>query len=1512
MLDETRPQAIEFLDTLEGLEARLLTWGLVDGAFTEDELIDLAEDHLDGLEDAGLTAAFGAGDELIEWLVHARLLYALPATDPCRYRTRMAEGIRLFSRLRQFFSEGRWRTAPSLVADYRFHRRPRVFPRRDIGIEQVEETLGRSDGEARVVRAMLAAGSEKEILASGFQLRAAESILDGLATGKVGGTLVSAGTASGKSLSFYLPAVVHLVQTAPAVDHAQVLAIYPRKELLKDQFRATLEHVVRLDEPMQAVRGRAISVGAFYGDVPDKGDDLNRDAWREAWPSAQTGRICPYVICPHCGTGQMVWPDSDREAHRERLVCLARACGGTLEQESIRLTRKRMAEEPPDFLFTTTEMLNREISAHRYRRLFGVQSRGSPSLVLLDEVHTYSGVSGAQVALLLRRWRYLARVRPHFVGLSATLIDGQAFFSELTGVPSSKVRHVEPTPDEMDREGTEYLLALRGDPVSGTALLSTTIQASMLLSRILNSRESPRGDKDAYGSRVFVFTDNLDVTNRLFDGLRDAEGFWASAPNRRSIGSLANLRSSSLPDHRDRSIEGQSWDLAEEVGHSLARGERRRVGRTSSQDQGVDSDASVVVATATLEVGFDDPTCGAVIQHKAPRDGAAFIQRRGRAGRGRAMRPWTLVVLSDYGRDRVAYQGYEQLFSPTVVPTRLPVRNSYVSRIQAGYALLDWLSQRIRQSRYSSAWSDLSGHRAPSYRRDDYVRELRALLRDPSARGQFERHLRGALGLAAAAVDDLMWTAPRPMLLEVVPTLLRRLESDWTNSDGTTDRPEGRRARDPLPEFVTPNLFGDLSLSELAIAVGRSRSDYRMGFRQGLAEFAPGRVSKRFAIERGGVSHWIALPTDGSRLAVESFVDLASALYLGEWMIPGDDGQNVRSQVITPRQLNVTVVPADIADTANAFLTWHTSVHASSPGRPIELPAHTPWRQLIEGLFFFSHSTGNPLEVRRCARGARYGLRHRNGDVHEGRIGFTLSSDGVAEPAALGLGEWVDGLLVELCLPNEMWTQVEKDAELLRGVRTALFQARVLRDGRLDGLANQFQRGWLCDIYLSCLTFNALSQKKGLDEVAIQVSLGQVDLPLTGVLPIIFQSPELTDDIDPDDVRLRQGRRLYTELEALLREDVVLAVLRDAATVLWEQPSSSWDGWLRARTQETVAAALLGASERLCQGIDSGDILVHIEPGQPGPNPVSGVVNLWLVEAKPGGVGFIEQLRRSVTEDCRQFFSLVADELEPSDFELVDRALHRVLSWASDESPSHDEAVARALADYRAAHAHREGAAAYGRLAGLLRERGVTATASVQTAVNLRLLRSGTSMDSDRVLFRLVTEWLETEAFLGVEVGARVFAYLKSGDESLEEMFEGVTASVPVEDRRAWRCDLLFSLLWPRGQVVRQEALRYYTPFSAPPEPDRLLVQSVMGTMIEEISVDDELWRSRLQEVLLLRGEARLSVSVEGSSRLREVVLSLVADPIDTGSLLLHPEASATSTDGKNIWVDVLLPEYAG
>ena len=94
------------------------------------------------------------------------------------------------------------------------------------------------------------------------------------------------------------------------------------------------------------------------------------------------------------------------------------------------------------------------------------------------------------------------------------------------------------------------MIALRGDPVSRAALLSSTIQTTMLLERSLDPKTARMSDsvsKGAFGQRTFVFTDDLDVTNRLYFGLLSAEGRTSNGgPDMRNApnGGLAVLRRS--------------------------------------------------------------------------------------------------------------------------------------------------------------------------------------------------------------------------------------------------------------------------------------------------------------------------------------------------------------------------------------------------------------------------------------------------------------------------------------------------------------------------------------------------------------------------------------------------------------------------------------------------------------------------------------------------------------------------------------------------------------------------------------------------------------------------------------------------------------------------------------------------------------------------------------------------------------------------------------------------------
>jgi ATP-dependent helicase YprA (DUF1998 family) len=276
----------------------------------------------------------------------------------------------------------------------------------------------------------------------------------------------------------------------------KVIALYPRSELLKDQLR---EVIRRAQSLLKAGGGTAIRVGALYGDVPSEA------RWCD-WPQSGRNYLCPTLKCIHCN-GTMVWTEHDHAQGNERLIC--HDCEWTINGDIFPLTRKAMAATPPDILFTTTEMLNQRLSDNHLNQLFGigVNALRPPELVLLDEVHTYEGRHGAQVAYLLRRWQYLLRQSLRFVGLSATLREAAGFFSTLTGIYPTYVEEISPQREELESEGAEYMLALRGDPVSRSALLSTTIQTCMLVQRCLDPKKADLAQsvsRGVFGQRTFV------------------------------------------------------------------------------------------------------------------------------------------------------------------------------------------------------------------------------------------------------------------------------------------------------------------------------------------------------------------------------------------------------------------------------------------------------------------------------------------------------------------------------------------------------------------------------------------------------------------------------------------------------------------------------------------------------------------------------------------------------------------------------------------------------------------------------------------------------------------------------------------------------------------------------------------------------------------------------------------------------------------------------------------------
>ncbi|GAB6147761.1 DEAD/DEAH box helicase [Stetteria hydrogenophila] len=261
---------------------------------------------------------------------------------------------------------------------------------------------------------------------------------------------------------------------------------------------------------------------------------------------------------------------------RDQLVRFKRLAEGllgfrvaVLDGDTPKAERSRIYAEPPDILVSNPDMLHVGMAfSDRFRRLV---SRAS--VVVLDELHVYSGVFGSHVKWVLYRLSRLAGDAT-FVGAGATIGNPGELGRTLFG------RDVEVIEGPPRRRGAALHVFL--DQGSG----SRWTMAAFLVSALV------RG-----GMKVLAFVDSQQMAELM-----------ARIASRR-YGVRVGVHRAGLSPEARRSVEEE-----------FREGELR-----------------AVVATPTMELGVDIGDLDAVVMAHLPRSYSSYVQRAGRAGRrGRA------------------------------------------------------------------------------------------------------------------------------------------------------------------------------------------------------------------------------------------------------------------------------------------------------------------------------------------------------------------------------------------------------------------------------------------------------------------------------------------------------------------------------------------------------------------------------------------------------------------------------------------------------------------------------------------------------------------------------------------------------------------------------------------------------------------------------------------------------------------------------------------------------------
>ena len=272
-------------------------------------------------------------------------------------------------------------------------------------------------------------------------------------------------------------------------------------------------------------------------------------------------------------------------------------------------------------------------------------------LLVVDEVHAYSGVFGSNAAFLFRRLRHLFALlgaSPRFFCASATVADGRQHLQQLFGVPFELIG-----PDKDTSPKHEVSIVFLRPPAAADLLSET----ALFLSGLAEEKK-----------RFIVFVDSRKQTEQLATILA------------RSRTGAAGGRGEE--DEAEPEIApGFDGEHLTQYGILPYRAGYEEHDRAIIQERLSSGQLQGVVSTSALELGLDIPNLDAAVLLGVPASATSFWQRIGRIGRHKEGVVY-LLHTGSYG-DEMVFRSPESLLERPFAESTLYLDNPRIQYIHA-------------------------------------------------------------------------------------------------------------------------------------------------------------------------------------------------------------------------------------------------------------------------------------------------------------------------------------------------------------------------------------------------------------------------------------------------------------------------------------------------------------------------------------------------------------------------------------------------------------------------------------------------------------------------------------------------------------------------------------------------------------------------------------------------------------------------------------------------------------
>lgn len=234
-------------------------------------------------------------------------------------------------------------------------------------------------------------------------------------------TIITTGTGSGKTEGFLLPILDYCLKHPEK--GVKAILLYPMNSLAEDQSDRLRKYLYILN---QRNKSRPVTFARYTGSTPNKWDERRIAGAR--CPLSDMVNTEGFRRCGVCAgqiAGDATLQPAMLPANKGVLICPHESPQPvTVDYEC--LSREDIRNSLPDIVITNYKMLELMLLRPEDRNLFSSPLR----FIVADELHSYLGAQGTELACLLRRLVSRIRVEggsePIFVGASATIVADTA------------------------------------------------------------------------------------------------------------------------------------------------------------------------------------------------------------------------------------------------------------------------------------------------------------------------------------------------------------------------------------------------------------------------------------------------------------------------------------------------------------------------------------------------------------------------------------------------------------------------------------------------------------------------------------------------------------------------------------------------------------------------------------------------------------------------------------------------------------------------------------------------------------------------------------------------------------------------------------------------------------------------------------------------------------------------------------------------------------------------------